>query len=286
MLNTSDLKRKLESAFSEDQVTTLTEVLLEYQAGLATSVDMQDLKDAVKVLTEAQARTETRMEELAEAQARTEKRMEELAEAQARTEKQVKELTEAQARTETRMEELAEAQARTEKRMEELAVVQTRTEERLGYLTEAQTRTEETLNKLVLDHDNTRKQLGGLSNTVGYTLENAAYRTLPALLETDYDIIVQDKLTRTYLRDNRGRSVEVNIFGRGNKNGRDVIILGESKSQLSANHIDHFISNRLAHLKPLYENVFPLLITHMTSSENVEAYAKERGIALYYSYQL
>ena len=286
MLNTSDLKRKLESAFSEDQVTTLTEVLIEYQAGLATSVDMQDLKDAVKALTEAQARTETRMEELAEAQARTETRMEELAEAQARTEKQVKELTEAQARTETRMEELAEAQARTEKRMEELAVVQTRTEERLGYLTEAQIRTEETLNKLVLDHDDTRKQLGGLSNTVGYTLENAAYRTLPALLETDYDIIVQDKLTRTYLRDNRGRSVEVNIFGRGNKNGRDVIILGESKSQLSANHIDHFISNRLAHLKPLYENVFPLLITHMTSSEHVEAYAKERGIALYYSYQL
>ena len=91
MLNTSDLKRKLESAFSEDQVTTLTEVLIEYQAGLATSVDMQDLKDAVKALTEAQARTETRMEELAEAQARTETRMEELAEAQARTEKQVKE---------------------------------------------------------------------------------------------------------------------------------------------------------------------------------------------------
>ena len=184
------------------------------------------------------------------------------------------------------MEELAEAQARTETRMEELTVVQTRTEERLGYLTEAQTRTEKTLNKLVLDHDDTRKQLGGLSNTVGYTLENAAYRTLPALLETDYDITVQDKLTRTYLRDNRGRSVEVNIYGRGSKNGRDVIILGKSKSQLSANHIDHFISNRLAHLKPLFENVFPLLVTHMTSSEDVEAYAKERGIALYYSYQL
>ncbi len=244
MLNTNDLKRKLESAFPEDQVATLTEVLLEYQTGLATSIDMQDLKDAVKILAEAQARTETRMEEL------------------------------------------AEAQARTETRMEELTVVQTRTEERLGYLTEAQTRTEKTLNKLVLDHDDTRKQLGGLSNTVGYTLENAAYRTLPALLETDYDITVQDKLTRAYLRDNRGRSVEVNIYGRGSKNGRDVIILGESKSQLSANHIDHFISNRLAHLKPLFENVFPLLITHMTSSEDVEAYAKERGIALYYSYQL
>ena len=272
MLNTSDLKRKLEGAFPEDQVATLTEVLLEYQAGLATSVDMQDLKDAVKALAGAQARTEKRMEELTEAQARTETRMEELTEAQARTEKQVKELT--------------EAQVRTEKRMEELAVVQTRTEERLGYLTEAQTRTEKTLNKLVLDHDDTRKQFGGLSNTVGYTLENAAYRTLPALLETDYDITVQGTLKRTYLRDNRGRSVEVNIFGRGNKNGRDVIILGESKSQLSANHIDHFISNRLAHLKPLFENVFPLLVTHMTSSEDVEAYAKERGIALYYSYQL
>ena len=76
MLNTSDLKRKLESAFPEDQVAILTEVLIELHAGLATSVDMQDLKDAVK-------------------------------------------------------------------------------------------------------------ELGGLSNTVGYTLENAAYRALPALLEVE-----------------------------------------------------------------------------------------------------
>ncbi|MCY4353094.1 MAG: hypothetical protein OXC45_08305, partial [Gemmatimonadetes bacterium] len=106
MLNTSDLKRKLEGAFPEDQVATLTEVLLEYQAGLATSVDMQDLKDAVKALTEAQARTETRMVELTEAQARTEKRMEELAVVQTRTEERLGYLTEAQTRTEKTLNKL------------------------------------------------------------------------------------------------------------------------------------------------------------------------------------
>ena len=121
--------------------------------------------------------------------------------------------------------------------------------------------------------------------TVGYTLENAAYRALPTLLKADHGIEVQGQIIRTYLTDNRGRSLEVNIYGKGRKNGREVVILGESKSQLSANHIDRFIDRRLKHLRPQFEHVLPVLVTHMISSEPVAAYAKKHGIALYYSYQ-
>ena len=121
--------------------------------------------------------------------------------------------------------------------------------------------------------------------TVGYTLENAAYRALPALLKADYGIEIQDRLIRTYLTDDKNRSLEVNIFGKGLKNGREVVILGESKSQLSERHINRFISTRLRHLKPLFGEVLPVLVTHMISSAGVADYAKEQGIALYYSYQ-
>ena len=90
-----------------------------------------------------------------------------------------------------------------------------------------------------------------------------------------------------YLRPGVGRRdpVEVNIFGRGRRNGREVVVIGESKSQLSAKNIDHFIQGRLTRLEPLFEDVFPILVTHMISSPDVAAYAQERGIALYYSYQ-
>ena len=238
-----EMKRRLESAFTEDQVAILAEVLDEQRTGLATSVDMQDLKDAVKRLAIAQARTEERLE-----------------------------------RVEVAIEKLTAAQARTEDRMD-------RVEAAIEKLTAAQIQTEQTLNNLIGAHRETRRQLGGLSKTLGYTLENVAYRALPAHLKADYGIEVQGQLIRTYLKDNRGRSLEVNIYGKGRENGREVVILGESKIQLSANNIDRFINRRLKPLRPQFENVLPVLITHMISSEPVAAYAKEHGIALYYSYQ-
>ena len=309
----SDMKRKLESAFTENQVAILTEVLGEHRAGLATSVDMQDLKDVVKRLAIAQARTEERMdrvevaiEKLTAAQARTEERMdrveaaiEKLTAAQARTEERLAHVEKRLDRVEKRLDRVEKRLDRVEAAIEKLTAAQARTEERLAHvekrldrveaaiekLTAAQVQTEKTLNNLIRAHRETRRQLGGLSMTVGYTLENAAYRALPALLKTDYGIEVQGQLIRTYLTDNKGRSLEVNIYGKGRENGRDVVILGESKSQLSANHIDQFINRRLKHLRPQFENVLPVLVTHMTSSEPVATYAKKHGIALYYSYQ-
>ena len=252
-----EMKRRLERAFTEDQVAILAEVLDEQRTGLATSVDMQDLKDAVKRLAIAQARTEERLDRL-------EDRLD---------------------RVEAAIEKLTAAQVRTEKRLDRLEDRMDRVEAAIEKLTAAQIQTEQTLNNLIRAHRETRRQLGGLSMTVGYTLENAAYRALPALLKADYGIEVQGQLIRTYLKDNRGRSLEVNIYGKGRENGREVVILGESKSQLSANHIERFIKRRLKPLRPQFENVLPVLITHMISSEPVAAYAKEHGIALYYSYQ-
>ena len=45
------------------------------------------------------------------------------------------------------------------------------------------------------------------------------------------------------------------------------------------------IQGRLTRREPLFEDVFAVLVTPMISSPAVAAYARERGIALYYSYQ-
>ena len=233
---------------------------------------------AIEKLTAAQARTEERLE-------RVEAAIEKLTAAQARTEERMDRMEDRMDRVEVAIEKLTAAQARTEERMDRMEDRMDRVEAAIEKLTAAQARTEQTLNDLIGAHRETRRQLGGLSMTVGYTLENVAYRALPALLKADYGIEVQGQLIRTYLTDNRGRSLEVNIYGKGRENGREVVILGESKSQLSANHIERFIKRRLKPLRPQFENVLPVLITHMISSEPVAAYAKEHGIALYYSYQ-
>src|SRR3989304_1815785 len=108
-------------------------------------------------------------------------------------------------------QELAEAQKRTELRVEELAGAQKE-------LAEAQKRTEKELRELVGEHRKTRTQLGGLSMTVGYTLENQALKALPALLKKDYGLIVKEKLRRKFVTDDKGQRIEINIIGQADQN--------------------------------------------------------------------
>jgi hypothetical protein len=165
---------------------------------------------------------------------------------------------------------LAAAQARTEKRLEELAAAQARTEKRLA--------------ELATEHSKTRGQLGSLTKTVGYTLENEAYKALPALLARDHGLIVEGRLKRGYLQARDGRSLEINILGRGRRHGEKVIILGESKAQLSKNNIDRFLNRKLKLLPELGAPVFLIFVTHMIGEADAEDYAREQGAVVYYSY--
>jgi len=189
----------------------------------------------------------------------------------------VAELAEAQKQSERRLGELT-------KRVDELAEAQKRTEERLNELAEAQIRTEEELRKLAQEHRETRRQLGGLTITVGYTLENEAFKALPDLLKRDYGLELRGRLKRAYVRDKEGKAIEVNIIGKAVKDGREVTILGEGKAQLSKRDVDRFLRRKVNRLRDVLGDLFLVLVTHMISEYDVEEYAKEKGIALYYSY--
>jgi hypothetical protein len=159
---------------------------------------------------------------------------------------------------------LAQAQRRTEQRMEELAVA---------------------LRQLTDEHTETRRQLGGLATTVGYRLEDEAFKALPALLQRDFGIEVQGRLRRRFVTDNRGQPMEVNIIGDALRDQQPLVIVGESKSQLSKNKVNEFVQKKLKRLEGVFAaEVFPVLVTYMISEPDVEEYVKERGIALYYSF--
>jgi predicted transcriptional regulator len=240
-----------------------------------TREDFRELKNIVQELAEAQKRTEVRLEELAEAQKRTEVRLEELAEAQKRTEMRLEELAEAQKRTEARLEELAEAQKRTEARLEELA--------------EAQRKTELAVNELAIAMKETRRDLGGLARSVSYGFENEVYRLLPAALKRDYGIEVKEKFVRKLLRGK-----EINILGRGLKDGREVVIVGEVKLRLEykekrAGEIDVFdeLDEKATIVKEEWGagEVVKIVATHIASDEFIEK-ARERGVIIIQSFEL
>ncbi len=230
-----------------------------------TKSDFKRLEDVVSLLSD-------KMLELAESQKRTGQRMEELADAQKRTEQRVEELADAQKRTEQRVEELADAQKRTEQRVEELAV--------------SQKKTEDTLREVVKRQDRMSKELGGLSNSFGYFLENEAIRFLPGVLkrEKNIDIKVMDRRFIVYAD---GKDDEINIYGEGLENGRKVYVIGESKSQLGKKDIDRFqkLVNRVS--QHLGAEVYPLIVTH-SAHPSVEIYAKKTmpELGIYKSYAL
>ena len=252
MINTLTIFEELKENFEPLAAKKLAEVLGKLYTEITNTVtktEFKELKDLVSDLVKSQ-------KELAEAQRNSEQRL-------TRLEQVVGELTEAQRNSEQRL-------TRLEQVVEELA--------------EAQKRTEEGLQSLTIELRHTREQVGGLSDTVGYSLENQAYKYLPKLLQKDYGIVLSDRLKRGYLNDLKGRPIEVNIIGEATRNGKKVMIIGESKSRLSKKNINEFIEKRVKMFKQLYDEIFPVIVTHMISEPDAEDYAKENEVAIYYSY--
>jgi len=248
-----------------------------------TKTEFNELKAAVEELVEAQKRTEEQVNQLAEAQRRTEERL-------SRLEVVVAELAEAQKRTEERVNQLAEAQRRTEERLSRLEVVvaelaeaQKRTEERVNQLAEAQKRTEEELKKLVAEHKITRERLEGISNSVGYTLEDRAFRSLPAVLR-EHGFEVEGRLVRKYVLV-RGRERQVNIYGHGKREGKPVFIVGEAKVRPSRKEIDRFV-RLVRQLETQEGKEAAMVFVAYDFPPSVENYLREKGILPIWSYDL
>ena len=236
------------------------ELLREELAETVKRSDFEELKAVVKELAEAQKRTEQRVEELTEVQKRTEESLESFKKT---TEENFNRVWKA-------IDELVEAQKRTEQRVDELA--------------EAQKRTEEEIRKLTKEQIKIKEELGGLSHTVGYRLEDEAFKALPSLLKQDFGITLVGKLKRDFLEIEPQKFIEVNIWGYGKKNGKEYTIIGEAKSQLKKKDIDEFLKKLEVIKKYIPKKQFPILVTYIAHPQ-VQSYAKEKNIKIYFSYE-
>jgi len=190
-----------------------------------------------------------------------------LAEAQER-------LTEAQERTEKKVEELAEAQKSTDNKMGELAEAQKN-------LAEAQKKTEEVVQELVQEMKDTRRELGGLGRSVGYSLENESFRALPDFLQDHYGIELTERLIRVEIEGK-----EINILGKGKKDGNEVIVVGEATLRLDTRNKFAQLQESVELVAKQYPGVaiIPIIITHY-ATQNVLRTAQERGVIVIQSFE-
>ena len=165
------------------------------------------------------------------------------------------------------VKELADAQKRTEHKVEELAEAQKRTEFSIQQLTSA-------INK-------TNQDLGGLSDSVAYSLENEAYRMLPQYLLQHYQIKISSKMIRTEINEE-----EINIFGIGTKDGKEILLVGEVALKLLNTKKFVQLDRKIKVVQKIHNNkeIFKLLITHYAKPSIIEK-AKRENITVIQSFE-
>ena len=249
MFTSEEIRRRLEKVFGKRQATALAEILAETYGELSRAGDFGELKEVLKRLAEAQARSEQRLEELARAQEKTEVRVGELAEAQAKTEERV-------GRLEAAVERLAEAQQETTVAVAELS----------------------------RGIDQLRKQVGGLSETVGGDIEDIAYIVLHNVLRREFGWQV-GALERSWQTWN-GEPEEVNVFGEATnplRPGERIWIVGEAKHNLTAREAERFRGQVERARKHLLGEIFPVCFCYRARPE-VQEILEKAGIRLVHSY--
>jgi prefoldin subunit 5 len=289
MLNTVQILDELKMAFAPSQAESLAMLADKLYMEIANTLikeGFQELREIVRVLSE-------RIDRLAEAQSKTEQAVDSFKRTSEenfnRVWKVIVELTEAQKRTEERINELAEAQAKTEQSLESFKKTTeenfSRVWKAIDELTEAQKKTEEELKRLVGEHKKTREHLGTLSHTVGYVLEDRAYKGLVGLLKRDFSLEVIEGLRRDYIEVGIDKYEEVNIIGRARVNGKEVWVIGECKSQLKKGDVDEFLRS-VKRIEPYVSGEKVIVAVTYQAPPPVRKYVEQKGIKLYFSYEL
>ncbi|NWF52994.1 MAG: hypothetical protein HXY47_07945 [Nitrospirae bacterium] len=242
----------------------LVKVLELFKEEVAETVKRSDFERFEKATEENFNRVWKSIEELTEAQKRTEERLDQFEKATGENFQRVWKS----------IEELTEAQKRTEERLNQLTI-------RVNELTEAQRRTEEEIRKLAIGMYNLRGEVGGLARSFGYAFENEAFRMLPKTLKERYGIEITERFIRTEIGD-----YEINILGLGRRDGTEVVIVGEAKTRLERMEVFDELDDKAKAVKEEYKDreVVKVLVTHFATKRILKT-AEENGIIVIQSFQ-
>jgi len=238
------IRNRLLQEFPEPQADLLARVFVESHDELVTKAELNELTGVVRELAEAQQRTDASVQRLSEAQERTDESLKQLSESQKRTDESLQRLSESQKRTDESLQQLSEAQKRTDASLQRLF----KSHEELA---EAQRRTEWALADLA-------KQVGGLSNALGGSLEDFACDLVPEILEKHWQMQITSAGPEEIVVSGQPR--EFDIVVRGTIAGKPVTVLCEAKASVSPAEVKRFLrvvdKTRAAHpdddIRPLF----------------------------------
>ena len=130
------------------------------------------------------------------------------------------------------------------------------------------------------------KGLSLFTDSLCYNLEDRAMKSLPKILKRKYGIAVTSPLLRKFLNYS-GKEYEINIYGTGYVEDKELFIVGEAIPQLTEVSIDHFLElvKYIEKFNRTAEGRFVFIITCSACPEVAE-YAKKKDIELIWSYEV
>jgi hypothetical protein len=243
VVSIAGLTEHYKQAFTEQQAKILVEGAVAIEHDLVNREDFSKLTAIVERLADRMGGLTDRMGGLADQVGGLTERIDGLAAAQERTDQQLTRLATAQERTDGRMDQLthrmdqlAESQQSMQRTFERFIV---RTEEQFTSVRQELRETTGALEKKMdASFADVRKQLGGLSLSVGMGLEAYALDKIPRLLEMHCGFKTESVFPETFT--DGGRTEEIDVVVRGSIAGQPAVVVCEVKTNITQTEVRDF----------------------------------------------
>ena len=267
LMTSQEMALEFERVFTPPQTASLVRVLTVLrELEVQRAADTQALKQGLTTLT-------GEVRQLAQAQRHTDRSVGALADAQKQTDQRVAELSR---RTDERFAEMAEGQRQM---AWEMAESSRRTDQRFAEMAEGQRAMQRAMATLAQGLQDLRQQVGSLSNTFGFSLEEFVAALLPPYLARHFDV-TDLTLERRHFELGDGAAVEVDLTGEGLRRGQPVTVLAECRTTLGGGGVRDIARNLEPVLATLAGVNTLVVIVAMNIHPSTPPVASEFGIQL------
>jgi prefoldin subunit 5 len=227
MITVAEMTQWFRKAFDETQSQLLAEATVRLHEDHVHREDFSRLTQTVERLGE-------RTDRIAVAQEQTALELREVAVAHRETAREVQALTVAQQR-------LAESQTAMQSQIGELTSTTKVMQSQIGELTSTTKATQEQIATLAWSMKDMQKQVGGLAQSVGCGLEAYAMDRIPKILAKQLGFVEESSGPEQFVGTN-GSQDDIDVVVRGSLEGRPVVFLCETKTNVSAQEIRGFLA--------------------------------------------
>ncbi|RZN60882.1 MAG: hypothetical protein DSO07_05050 [Thermoproteota archaeon] len=152
--------------------------------------------------------------------------------------------------------------------------------QRVDSLEQSHIKLTESLNTLTQRFDSLAKEVGSLSSTIGFGLEDIAKVVVPGWLYRHEGIEVELERKIIYVD---GEEIDLNLYGEGVKNGKKIVVIGEAKHRIYGDDVKKFHRNSEKARKVIKGEIYKLMFGFLIHP-SAEKEAEKRGIRVIASY--